>query len=102
MKLKIKKGDIVEVITGDDKGATGRVLETYPKEQRILVEGVNIHKRHTRPSPQNQKGGIVDKELPMHYSNVMIVDSDKNPTRIRIERQEGQAKRIAATNGSEL
>jgi large subunit ribosomal protein L24 len=102
MKHKIKKGDIVQVITGDDKGATGRVLEVYKKENKVLVEGVNIHKRHTRPNPQNQKGGIIDKELPIHYSNVMILDSDKNPTRIGIRRDEGEPKRYAVTNGSDL
>jgi large subunit ribosomal protein L24 len=87
-KLKIKKGDTVKVIAGDDRGKTGRVLEVYPKTMKILVEGVNIHKKHTRPNQQYPNGGIISKELPIHYSNVMILDSDKNPTRIGIRVEE--------------
>ena len=77
MKLKLKKGDLVQVIAGNDKGAVGRILEIYPEKMRVLVEGVNVRKKHTKPSPQNPKGGIVSKEMPIHYSNVMILDSDK-------------------------
>ncbi|MFP4368316.1 MAG: 50S ribosomal protein L24 [Bacteroidota bacterium] len=103
MKLKIKKNDIVEVITGNDKGIQGRVLEVYPKTMKVLVEGVNIRKKHERPNPQNQKGGIREKEMPVHYSNVLLVDSDKNPTRTGIRREEnGEPKRYAKTNGKDL
>jgi large subunit ribosomal protein L24 len=94
-KLKIKKGDTVKVIAGDDRGKTGRVLEVYPKTMKILVEGVNIHKKHTRPNQQYPNGGIISKELPIHYSNVMILDSDKNPTRIGIRVEEKNGKRVA-------
>ena len=102
MKLKIKKGDIVKVIAGNDKGETGRVLRVYPQNMRVLVEGVNVRKRHTRPSQSNQKGGILSKEMPIHYSNVQIVDTDKNPTRIGV-RNEGDTKvRYAKTNDKAL
>lgn len=106
MKLKIKKGDIVQVITGDDKGKTGRVMLVYPKKMKILVEGVNIQKKHTRPTQADPKGGIKSKEMPIHYSNVMILDSDKNPTRIGIRIEEKgkkrQSIRYAKTNGKDL
>lgn len=102
MKLKIKKGDIVKIIAGNDKGETGRVLRVYPQNMRILVEGVNVRKRHTRPNQSNQKGGILSKEMPVHYSNVQIVDSDKNSTRIGV-RYEGDTKvRYAKTNDKAL
>lgn len=102
MKLKIKKGDIVQIIAGNDKGETGRVLKVYPQDLKILVEGVNVRKRHTRPNQSNQKGGILSKEMPIHYSNVQIVDSDKNPTRIGA-RIEGDTKvRYAKTNDKAL
>lgn len=94
-KLKIKKGDTVKVITGDDKGKTGRVLDVFPKEMRVLVEQVNIHSKHTRPSQQNTKGGIVKMEFPMHYSNVMIIDSEKNETRIGIRQEVKSGKRTS-------
>jgi large subunit ribosomal protein L24 len=105
-KMKIKKEDIVMVISGNNRGETGRVLEVYPKTQRVLVEGVNVRKRHTRPNQQNQKGGILSKELPIHISNVMLVDSDKNPTRIGFRQEEADGRttwvRFAKTNGKKV
>lgn len=76
MKLKIKKNDNVYVISGNDKdlSKTRRVLAVYPDKMRILVEGVNVRKKHMRPNAQNQKGGIVSKELPIHYSNVKLAE----------------------------
>jgi large subunit ribosomal protein L24 len=88
MKLKIKKGDTVEVITGNDKGKSGRVMMVMPKEMKILVEGINIRKKHARPSQDNPKGGIKEMEMPIHYSNVMLIDSDKKATRIGIRYEE--------------
>ena len=105
MKLKLKKGDIVQVIAGNDKGTTGRILEVYPSQMRVLVEGVNIRKKHERPNQQNQTGGIISKEMPIHYSNVMLLDSDKNPTRVGIRRDENDPKRkvrYAKTNDKEI
>lgn len=73
-KLHVKKGDQVIVITGKDKGKKGTIIASFPSESRILVEGVNIVKRHTKPNAANPQGGIIEKEAPIHASNVMIVD----------------------------
>ena len=106
MKLKIKKGDLVKVISGNDKGNTGRVIDVDDKKLRILVEGINIRKKHQRPTQNNQKGGIVSKEMPIHYSNVMILDSEKKATRIGIKRAANGDKtvpvRFARTNSADL
>jgi len=75
--MKIKTGDMVEIISGDDKGKKGKVLNFNPKTNRILVEGVNFIKKHTKPSQQNQQGGIVEREASMHVSTVMLVVSGK-------------------------
>jgi large subunit ribosomal protein L24 len=71
--LKIKRDDIVKAITGKDKGKTGKVLMVIPKENRVLVEGINFIKRHTRQARQDQKGGIIQKESPIHISNLVLV-----------------------------
>ncbi|MCS6966191.1 MAG: 50S ribosomal protein L24 [Candidatus Kapabacteria bacterium] len=106
MGLKLKRGDTVIVIAGNDKGKIGKVLAVYPKEMRVLVEGVNVRKRHVRPSQRYPQGGIVSKELPIHYSNVMLVDSNGRPTRVSIRRVERAGKmvriRIAKTTGEEI
>jgi large subunit ribosomal protein L24 len=73
-KLSIKKGDKVVVIAGKDKAKSGVVLEVYPKDQRVLVEGVNVVQRHTKPNMANPEGGIIQKEAPIHISNVQIAD----------------------------
>lgn len=106
-RLNIKKGDDVMVIAGDDKGNTGKVLEVYPKKMKVLVEGINIHKKHARPTQTDQQGGIKEISLPIHYSNVQLVDKNGNPTRIGKEVSEGKdgkkiKKRIARTNNSEV
>ena len=81
-KFKIKKGDKVVVITGSDRGKTGEVLRVLRSEMRVLVQGVNMMKRHTRPSP-GEPGGIIEKEAPVHISNVAHVDPrDDKPTRV--------------------
>ncbi|MFD1954046.1 50S ribosomal protein L24 [Paenibacillus thailandensis] len=73
-KLHVKKDDTVIVISGKDKGKKGRVIEAYPRENRVLVEGVNMVKKHTRPSQNNPQGGIIEQEAPIHASNVMHID----------------------------
>ncbi len=81
--MKIKKNDNVIVIAGNYKGQTGKVLKVFPKKNRVIVEGVNIRKRHTKPNQQYPNGAIVEKEMPIDASNVMLVDPKTNkPTRI--------------------
>ena len=104
--MKVKKGDTVVVIAGKDKGAKGKVIQAYPERDRILVEGVNRIKKHTRISTTQRgakTGGIVTQEAPIHISNVQIVDDQGKPTRIgyRID-DNGQKVRIARTTGKEL
>ncbi len=83
VKLKIKKNDLVQIISGDDKGQKGRVLEVLVDKQRIIVEGVAMVKKHTKPNAKNTQGGIISKESSIHISNVMIIDPKLNkPTRI--------------------
>ena len=79
--MKIKKGDTIQVITGNDTGKSGRVIKVYPDANRIIVEGVNRVKKHTRPTQDNPQGGIVEKEATIHISNVMLVAESK-PTRV--------------------
>jgi large subunit ribosomal protein L24 len=98
-KFKIKKGDKVVVITGRDKGKTGSVLRVFPAENRVLVQGVNMVKRHTRPRP-GQTGGIVEKENPIHASNVSLIDpKDNKPTRIGFKVVDGRKLRVALRSG---
>ena len=83
MKLHVKKGDTVKVLAGNDKGSTGKVLVVYPKDNRAIVEGLNKIKKHTKPNPKNTQGGIVEKEAPIHASNVMLVVNGKT-TRVGV------------------
>ena len=104
--MKIKKGDTVLVIAGKDKGAKGKVIQAYPTRDRVLVEGVNRIKKHTRVS-QNQRGaqsgGIVTQEAPIHVSNVMVVDSDGKPTRVgKKTTDDGKRVRVSRRTGKEL
>jgi len=103
--LKIKKNDTVVVISGKDKGKRGRVIEVLPKLSRVRVEGVSKIKRHTKPNPQkNVKGGIVERESPVHVSNVALLDpkSDK-PTRVGVKiMADGTRVRVAVRSGLQL
>jgi large subunit ribosomal protein L24 len=81
-KLHVKKGDTVLVISGDSKGKKGRVLEVLVKTNRAVVEGLNMVKRHTKPNAQYPNGGIIEKEAPIHISNLKVVDNAGNATRI--------------------
>ena len=104
--MKIKKGDTVLVIAGKDKGAKGKVIQAYPAKQRVLVEGVNRIKKHTRVSQTSrgaQTGGIVTQEAAIHISNVMVVDSDGKPTRVgKKTTEDGKRVRISRRNGKEI
>jgi len=104
--VKIKKGDTVVVIAGKDKGAKGKVIQAYPRQDKILVEGVNRIKKHERirtTQRGSKTGGIVTQEAPIHISNVQIVDSEGKPTRIGFRRDEnGQKVRVARSTGKDL
>src|SRR5262245_37475787 len=105
MKLSVKKNDEVLVIAGRDRGKRGRVLRVVPDKNRVIVEGVNMVKRHTRPNPQRQiKGGIVERESSIHASNVMLIDPDSNkPTRVgHRELEDGRRIRISRRGGTVL
>ena len=104
--MKIKKGDMVQVIAGKDKGAQGKVIEAYPKREKVLVEGVNRVKKHVANSYNErgaESGGIVTQEAPIHVSNVMILDSDGKPTRVGYRFDEnGKKVRVAKSNGKDI
>ena len=102
-KLKIRKGDKVVVITGKDKGKSGEVLRVHPKEERLVVQGVNMVKRHTKPAMGNP-GGIVEKEATIHISNVAHIDPKSNkPTRVGYKAlQDGRKVRVAKRSGEVL
>jgi len=102
--MHVKKGDEVIVISGKDKGKRGRVLAVYPKKSRVLVEGVNVVKKHMRPSPKNQRGGIFELEAPIHVSNVLPVDPKTGqPTRIGYKvLEDGRKVRYAKRSGAIL
>ena len=99
-KLKIKKGDKVVVLTGRDKGKFGEVLKALPRDNKVIVQGINIAKRHTKPT-QTSGGGIIEKEAPIHVSNVAHVDpKDNKPTRIGFKKlEDGTKVRIARRSG---
>lgn len=100
-KLHVKKDDNVIVITGKDKGKKGRIIAAYPRENRVLVEGVNMVKKHSKPTQQNPQGGILEQEAPIHVSNVMLVDPKSGkPTRVGYKVLEnGQKVRVAKKSG---
>jgi large subunit ribosomal protein L24 len=104
--MKVKKGDTVVVIAGKDKGARGKVIMAYPAENRVLVEGVNRIKKHTRITQTQrgaQSGGIVTQEASIHVSNVMVVDSDGKPARVGYRtNDEGKRVRISRRNGKDI
>ena len=104
--MKIKKGDTVVVIAGKDKGAKGKVIAAYPRQDKVLVEGVNRVKKHERirtTQRGSKTGGIVTQEAPVHISNVQVVDDQGKPTRIGYKVDENGTKvRIARTTGKEL
>ena len=107
--LKIRRDDTVEVISGKDKGKTGRVLRVEPKKNRVFVEGLNIQKRHQRPRTLrdvqrgSEVGGIIERPGPIHVSNVMLLDPKSgDPTRIGVRRGEGGRERVAKKSGEAI
>ena len=100
---KIKRNDQVVVIAGKDKGKKGRVLRVIAEKNRVLVEGVGIVKRHLKPNPQrNIAGGILEKEAPIHISNVMLADSEGNPTRVGFRFEGDKKVRVARSNNGDV
>lgn len=101
---RLKQDDLVVVIAGRDKGAKGRVLKVLDERDRVIVEGVNVVKRHMRPTQENPSGGIIEKELPIHVSNVMLFDSkSEKRTRVRVAVDaDGKKVRVAASSGATL
>lgn len=101
--MHVKKGDKVKVITGKDKGKTGTVLAAFPKKDRVLVEGVNVVKKHSKPSQLNPQGGILTQEAAIHVSNVMVIDPKTNePTRVGYKVEDGKKVRVAKKSGEIL
>jgi large subunit ribosomal protein L24 len=103
-KMKIRRDDQVVVISGKDRGKTGRVLRVDPAKERVFVEGLNIVKRHSRPRPgSNDPGGVIEKEGPIHVSNVMLLDpNDNKATRVGIVRENGERHRVARRTGTRI
>ncbi|MFC0469735.1 50S ribosomal protein L24 [Halalkalibacter kiskunsagensis] len=101
--MHVKKGDTVKVISGKDKGKQGVILEAFPKKNRVLVEGVNIVKKHAKPSQDNPQGGILNQEAQIHASNVMPIDPKSGePTRVGYKVENGKKVRIAKKSGETL
>ena len=105
--MKIRRDDMVKVISGKDRGKTGRVIRVDRESDRVFVEGMNIRKRHVRPSPMGgtqQQGGIIESEGPIHVSNVMLLDPQSGePTRVALVRKDdGRRVRVAKKSGAEI
>jgi large subunit ribosomal protein L24 len=103
--LKIRRDDEVVVISGKDRGKTGKVLRVDPAKQRVYVEGLNMIKRHQRPLPQapQREAGVIEREGPIHISNVMLIDpKTKKPTRVGISRERGVRNRVTRASGTKL
>lgn len=99
--MKVKKDDTVLIISGNDKGRRGRVLRVYPDQDRVIVEGVRMMKKHTKPTQRDPQGGIVEREASIHVSNVMVVDAKTDaPTRVRRRSlDDGRSVRVAVRSG---
>jgi large subunit ribosomal protein L24 len=106
--MKIRSGDQVRVIAGKDRGKSGRVLRVEPTKDRLYVEGLNMVKRHMRPTKVRDTtrgqsiGGVIDREGAIHVSNVMLLDPKGRPTRVRVEREDGRRFRVAKSTGARL
>ena len=98
----IKKGDRVIVLSGKDKGKTGEVTQALPRDGKVVVSGVNVAVRHTKPTQGDPQGGLVRSEAPMHVSKVAHVTADGKPTRVRFETQDGKKVRVAVKTGEKV
>ncbi len=104
MARHVKRDDMVQVIAGNDRGRTGRILRVLPDDEKVIVEGINVRKRHVRPSQRYPQGGRVEKEMPIHISNVQPLSPSTNrASRVRFEtREDGSKVRVAVQGGEEL
>lgn len=101
--MHVKTGDKVIVLTGKDKGKEGVITKAFPKKDRVIVEGVNVVKKHQKPSQANPSGGIVEKEAPIHVSNVMLIDPSTNkPTRVGYKFVDGKKVRVSKKTGETI
>ncbi|GAK13823.1 50S ribosomal protein L24 [Geomicrobium sp. JSM 1781026] len=99
-KLHVKTGDKVKVITGKDKGKEGVILKALPSKERVIVEGVNVVKKHAKPTQENPQGGILNEEAAIHVSNVMLIDPKSGePTRVGYKHEDGKKVRVAKKSG---
>ena len=101
-KFNIKKGDTVYVNAGNDKGKTGKVLEVLRDKDRVIVEGINMVSKHTKPNPKAPQGGIIKQEAGIHISNVNLVDANGKATKVAHKEVDGKKVRIAKTTGEEI
>jgi large subunit ribosomal protein L24 len=102
-KLHVRRGDKVKVIRGNYAGTEGTILRVLPKENRVVVEGVNRRTKHVRPTQESPDGGRITFEAPIHASNVMLIDSSGDPTRVRIQRDaDGVKERIGIRSGNAI
>ncbi len=100
---KIKKGDKIVVLAGKDKGRIGEVTQVMPKDGKLLVDGINVHAKHRKPTQENPQGGIDRKPAPLHISNVALADpKDGKPTRVRFEEKDGKRVRVAVKSGETI
>jgi large subunit ribosomal protein L24 len=103
MPRHIRKGDTVFVRSGSDKGTTGKVMQVIVDDNRVVIEGVNVRKKNVKPTQQNPQGGIVEKEMPIHMSNVSPLASDGKPTRVKFEtRADGSKVRLSVRTGEQI
>jgi large subunit ribosomal protein L24 len=100
--MHVRKNDKVVVIAGKEKGKVGKVTRVLPEENRVVVEGLNKVKRHTKPTQQRPQGGIIEKEAPIHASNVALVAKDGKPTRVGYKTENGQKIRVSRRTGEEI
>ncbi len=100
--MKIKKGDKVRVLTGKDKGREGEVMHVFPHTNKVIVDRVNVVKKHTKATKAMMQGGIIDKDMPVNASNVAIVCSSCGPTRISYELSDSSKKRVCGKCGGDL
>ena len=102
MAIKLKKQDRVKVISGKSKGAEGKIMQVLSKENRVIIEGVNKAKKHMKPGRQNEKGGITEREMPVHVSNVMLLNKSNEPVKVRKTVESGKRIRVEKKSGKSV